>query len=136
MNGESIQDMEGSSTVRSVSSLPRAFIEDHTVEPRVSGGRPDIVINPFDFEEDVYDEDHRYHRLPIGVLSSVHRHVVDIETAIRTDQQLISHIIMHGDNKVEPLLFPTLYPHGRGHWCYRHIKIMESRDPRYASLRK
>ena len=134
MDRESNQDIQVSSERRNILPLPRAFIEDQSVEPAISAARPDVVINPFNFEEEVHNEDHRYHRLPISVLSSVHEHVMDIEKAIHNDQQIISHIIMHGDDKVERLLFPTLYPHGRGHWSYQRINIMESRDRRYITL--
>ena len=99
----------------------------------IPDGCPDVIIHPFEFLEEVHNEDYRYHRLPIGVLSSVRQHVIDIEMAIRTDQQLISHIINHGDDRVERLLFPTLYPNGRGHWTYRHVNTMQLRNARYVA---
>ena len=83
-----------------------------------------------DIEGQVYNEDYRHHHLPTGMLSSVHRHVIDIETAMCSDRQVIPHIINHGDDKVERLLFPTLYPHGRGHWSYRRVNPMQSRNAR------
>ena len=80
----------------------------------IPDGCPDVIIHPFEFLEEVHNEDYQYHHLPIEMLSSVHQHVIDIKTVIHTDQQLILHISNHDDDRMECLLFSYLYPHDRG----------------------
>jgi hypothetical protein len=76
------------------------------VEPELPQGHPDIVVDPHDNNAEVHNEDHRYHRLPAGI--------------VRTGE--VNHrtvfTVPHGDLDLEALLFTTLYPHGKGQWRY------------------
>lgn len=74
-------------------------------EAAVPAERPDLVLNPADFEAEVRDEDYRSHRLPGGTIESS-------VTKLRA-------VINHGDTRLEMLLFPHLYPNGRGAWVYQ-----------------
>ena len=51
--------------------IPRAVLDNEAVEMPVPAGRPDIVVDPFNFEPDVRDEGYCYHRFPMGVLGQV-----------------------------------------------------------------
>ena len=51
--------------------IPRAVLNNEAVEMPIPEGRPDVVVDPFDFESDVRNEGYRYHRLPMGVLGQV-----------------------------------------------------------------
>ena len=108
--------------------LPQAFLENEMVEMPIPEGHPDIVIDPSNFHEEVWDKDHHYHRLPIGILSNIDGHIVNIDEAIEEDLKMVSHIIAHGDGKAEALLFPILYPHGQDSWQYKRPPTQVSRD--------
>jgi hypothetical protein len=73
-------------------------------EPSVPHRRPDIVINPLDFDREVRNEDCRSHRLPAGMM----------ETFLSE----VKRVVNHGDKHLEHLIFPYLYPHGKGQWQY------------------
>ena len=85
--------------------LPTATLVNPENDAAVPIERPDIVVNPFDFELDVRNEDYRSHRLPAGTF----------KTSIST----VKYLINHGDKWSEMLLFPHLYPNGKGAWTYR-----------------
>ena len=101
------------------SRLPQVFIEDQTIEPSIPSNQPDIVVDPFNYENEVRNEDFRYHRLAIGVLEGgtnvAHS---DSIGEIQNKAATILRVINHGDQNVEALLFPTLYPEARGQWRY------------------
>ena len=73
--------------------------------------RPEIVMDPSTFESEVNQEDYRHFRLPVA-------HIED-----RKGRQ---HVLTRGDAKIEPLLFPVLYPWGRGYW---QAKPFHERQP-------
>ena len=74
-------------------------------EQAVPVRRPDVIVNPHNFEADVRNEDYRSHRLPGGIIES--------------STKKLKGIINHGDNRLELLLFPYLYPNGKGAWVYQ-----------------
>lgn len=100
-------------------SIPMAFLENEDLEMPIPEGRLDIVVNPIDFEEEVRNEDYRYHRLPMGVLPNL-----DVNRVMSDAFGRVSNTIAHGDGKGEGLLFPVLYPYGRGFWQYRRARPM------------
>ena len=103
--------------------LPHVFIEDQTVEPSIPSGRPDIVVDPLNYENEVRNEDFRYHRLPSGVLEGTGDLMNSASTVeAQNNVASISRVINHGDQNVEALLFPTLYPYGRGQWQYHKVR--------------
>jgi hypothetical protein len=85
-------------------------------------GRPDIVVNPRDFEEDVRNEDYRYHRLPMAALTNI-----NVNQPMADAFRSLSNVINHGDGKGEGLLFPVLYPHGHGFWRYQRSQPLPLR---------
>jgi Helitron helicase-like domain at N-terminus len=86
-------------------SLPRVQVVNADTEPAVPHRRPDIVMNPLDFDREVRNEDCRYHRLPAGTVKSVL-------------SEALQRVVNHGDKHLELLVFPYLYPHGKGQWQY------------------
>ena len=48
--------------------IPCTILDNKAMEMPVPEGRPDIMIDLFNFELDIHDEGYRYHCLPIGVL--------------------------------------------------------------------
>jgi len=73
------------------------------------------------YENEVRNEDFQYHRLPSGVLEGT----VDLMNSTVEAQNnvaSISRVINHGDQNVEALLFPTLYPYGQGQWQYHKLQ--------------
>jgi hypothetical protein len=94
--------------------FPHATLDNEAVEMPIPTGRPDIVVNPCDFEEQVRNEDYRYHRLPMGSLTNLPTSQLFLD-AFGT----VNHLVAHGDGKSEGLLFPVLYPYGRGFWRYQ-----------------
>jgi len=85
--------------------LPFAQLTLPDQEPSVPVRRPDLILNPFDFPSEVRNEDHRSHRLPAGT----------IQSSLTT----LKYVISHGDKALEMLLFPHLYPNGKGAWVYQ-----------------
>jgi hypothetical protein len=83
----------------------------------IPAGRPDMVVNPCDFEEEVRNEDYRYHRLPMGMLTNL-----NVGQCFTNTFGSIGELVAHGDGKGKGLLFPVLYPHGRGFWRYQRSK--------------
>ena len=69
--------------------------------------RPDVVVNPMDFEGEVRNEDYRSHRVLAGVVQ------------IESSRNELRCVIKHGDTNLEMLLFPHLYPYGKGAWAYQ-----------------
>lgn len=88
-----------------IESLPRVQLFTPDREPPIPRGRPDIVVNPLEFDREVRDEEFRSHRLPAGVVQSF--------------VSQVKRVVNHGDKNLELLVFPHLYPHGRGQWEYR-----------------
>ena len=82
-----------------INPLPNTNLFDEDVEVRPSN-RPDIVLNPDPYDERTQDEDYRYFRLPVA--------------SFQDNRQTIG--LVRSDPAIELLLFPVLYPHGRGHW--------------------
>jgi hypothetical protein len=107
-------------------TLPDAFVLDTDQEPSLPRGRPDIVVNSLDFDVETRNEEYRFHRLPAGVVcqsSGAHRETketseVNISVISNILQSNSEYIIEHGNNQLEPLLFPVLYPYGNRHWIY------------------
>lgn len=95
-----------------VGGLPLANLTNPDQEPPPPIRRPDLIVTPFNFDADVRNEDHRSHRLPAGTIQSS---INDLK-----------YIINHGDKHLEMLLFPHLYPHGKGAWVYQGPSL-----PRY-----
>ena len=86
------------------SGLPTGHLLNPENEATVPTRRPDIVVNPIEFETEIRNEDYRSHRLPAGVFQS--------------PTSMVKHYINHGDSCLEMLVFPYLYPHGKGAWSY------------------
>jgi hypothetical protein len=82
--------------------LSDLFDEDDEYEHRPSE-RPEIVLNPFPYDEATQDEDYRHFRLPV---------------ASYQDNNGVAAILTRSDPAVELLLFPVLYPHGRGQYVW------------------
>jgi hypothetical protein len=95
--------------------IPCAVLDNEDLEMPIPERRPDVIVDPFDFEQDVHNKDYRYHRLPMGVLGRV-----DVDRIMTHTLGDWSQIVTHGDGKGEGLLFPVLYPHGCGFWRYQH----------------
>lgn len=106
--------------------FPRAVISEEvndnsmSMEPPLPMAYPDIIMNPFQFSREVRNEDHRNHRLPIGVVESYGGSERRGELGIRS-REIFS--VCHGDPNLEALLFATLYPNGRGHWQYTRPEV-------------
>lgn len=66
--------------------------------------RPDLIMNPFDYPESTTTEDHRSFRLPVASMDS--------------SEQMNGRKmgIARSDPTLELLIFPVLYPWGRGQW--------------------
>jgi len=86
-------------------SLPFAQLSLPDQEPSVPGRRPDLILNPFDFVSEVRNEDHCSHRHPTGT--------------VQASLAMLKYVISHGDKGLEMLLFPHLYPNGKGTWVYQ-----------------
>jgi hypothetical protein len=71
------------------------------------GTRPDVIVNPSNFESQVRNEGYRSHRVPAGV--------VCLDSSIGE----LKRVINHGNRELEMLLFPHLYPNGKGGWVYQ-----------------
>jgi hypothetical protein len=84
---------------RSNNPLPVIHLENEAGHERRPNNRPDLVINPFPYNEETRNEDYRHYRLPTGTLEAT--------TSTQTQPALL-----HGDPDVELLLFPHLYPMG------------------------
>ena len=80
--------------------VPSAVLFDEEAEDRPLNW-PDIILNPEPYEERTQNEDYRYFRLPVASLIDSNKQTTEL---LRTDPI------------IEPLLFPVLYPFGRGHW--------------------
>ena len=63
--------------------------------------RPEVIIDLTTFELEVNREDYRHFRLPV---------------AYTQDRQGHRCVLTCSDTEIEPLLFPVLYPWGRGYW--------------------
>lgn len=89
-----------------VGALPFAESSRPEEDAGVPFSRPDVIVNPLNFEAQVRNEDYRSHRIPGGVicLDSIGE---------------LKRIINHGHQELETLLFPYLYPYGRGSWVYQ-----------------
>lgn len=61
---------------------------------------PDLILNPMPYHPETRDEDFHYTRLPEARIAD-------------QDHQWLG----KADPNLEPLLFPWLFPYGRGHWC-------------------
>jgi hypothetical protein len=81
------------------------FVQDRLVLPsviadseeRLPDSRPDIVLDPSQFDPVTHNEDYSFRRLPVAV------------DALRAGDCLAG-----AEAETEMLLFPILYPHGRG----------------------
>jgi hypothetical protein len=93
------------------------LINDHRQERRPAN-RPDIVLDPHQYDPETRNEDFRYHRLPVG-------HVV----GLRADGNLP--LLFRWDRDVEVLLFPHLYPFGRGQWVEQVVEAHGRREYTY-----
>jgi hypothetical protein len=82
--------------------LPLAdlFDEEDETEGRPLN-RPDIVLNPNVYDAATQDEDYRHFRLPVAAYQNNQRETIGL---------------LRSDPATELLLFPILYPHGRGQW--------------------
>lgn len=78
------------------------LINDHREERRPAN-RPDVVLNPHEYDPETRNEDFRFDRLPIGRVAGSHR-AGDLPELSRRDPAS------------EVLLFSHLYPYGRGQW--------------------
>ena len=83
-----------SQIVQEHSLLPSVMADS---EERLPDSRPDIVLDPAPFDPVTHDEDYSFRRLPVAV------------DALRTGDCLAG-----SEAETEMLLFPTLYPNGRG----------------------
>jgi len=83
--------------------LPLAHLIDENGDERRPPNRPDLVMNPFQYEQHTRDEHFRHNRLPVGAVQA------------SPDQALLP-TLYRSDPDVEVLAFPHLYPYGRGQW--------------------
>ena len=90
-----------------VGGLPFAELRRPEQDVGLPFSRPDVVMNPLNFEAQVRNEDYRSHQIPGGVVS--------LDSSIGE----LKRIINHGHQELEMLLFPHLYPYGRGSWVYQ-----------------
>jgi hypothetical protein len=81
--------------------LPVAQLLQEAGIERRPANRPDLVVNPFNYDQETRNEHSQHHRLPAG---AVHH----------APNQAVQPMLFHSDPDVEVLLFPHLYPHGRG----------------------
>jgi hypothetical protein len=93
------------------------LINDHRQERRPAN-RPDIVLDPFQYDPETRNEDFRYDRLPVG-------HVVGLRGAAKLP------LLFRYDRDVEVLLFPHLYPFGRGQWIEQVVGARGRRQYTY-----
>lgn len=75
-----------------------------STQQQMPWNRPDIVLNPYDYPVSTTGEDYRYYRLPVGS--------VPTETANGNERLTIN----RSNPIIEPLLFPVLYPWGKGQY--------------------
>jgi len=68
-------------------------------------------MDPNTFNAEVNQEDYRHFRLPVAYIQDKWGHQC---------------MLTRGDSEMEPLLFPVLYPWGRGHW---QAKPFHERQP-------
>src|SRR5579859_8112524 len=104
-----------------VGGLPFAELTRPEQDAGLPFSRPDVVMNPLNFEAQVRNEDYRSHRIPGGVVS--------LDSSIGE----LKRIINHGHRELEMLLFPHLYPYGRGSWVYQGPARARFRDEHEAS---
>lgn len=78
------------------------LISDHREERRPAN-RPDFVMDPLQHDAETRNEDFRYNRLTVGRVTGSHR-AGNLPDLYRSDPD------------VEVLLFPHLYPYGKGQW--------------------
>jgi hypothetical protein len=83
------------------------LINDHREERRPAN-RPDVVMNPLQYDSETRNEDFQYNRLTLGRICGSHR-TGNMPELFRTDPD------------VEVLLFPHLYPYGRGQWIQQPL---------------
>src|SRR5438067_13098876 len=93
-----------------MSTFPHVHISDSTSETNPSM-QPEIIMDLTKFESEVNREDYRHFPLPVAY-----------------SQDRCSHqwMLTRGDTEIELLLFPVLYPWGRGHW---QAKPFHERQP-------
>jgi hypothetical protein len=83
--------------------LPLAHLIDEDGDEQRPPNRPDLVMNPFQYEQHTRDEHFRYNRLPVGAVQA-------------SSDQAPQPTLYRSDPDVEVLTFPHLYPYGRGQW--------------------
>jgi hypothetical protein len=95
--------LDNSINPTAIGGLPLAHLTQPNQERTPPAGRLDLIINPFDLDPEVHNEDHHSHRLSTGTIESS-----------RTE---LKYIINHDDTNLEMLLFP--HSNGRGAWIYQ-----------------
>jgi hypothetical protein len=83
------------------------LIQEHREERRPQN-RPDFVMDPMRHDPQTRNEHFRFDRVTQGRVTGSHR-VGDLPELFRTDPD------------VEVLLFPHLYPYGRGQWIEQEV---------------
>ena len=79
------------------------LIDSSTKETRPTA-RPEVVMNPFEYPSETRNEDYRYHRLPVAQLQNA---------------MGLNVSVMWSDPELELMLFPVLYPWGKGQWIHQ-----------------
>ncbi len=85
------------------------LINDHREERRPAN-RPDVVLDPHQYDPETWNEDFRYDRLPVGRISGSHR-AGDLPSLSRKDPA------------AEVMLFSHIYPYGKGQWIEQPIGV-------------
>jgi len=62
--------LQDSSTDTAIGGVLFTYLGHAHDERAPPPGRPDLILNPFDFDSEVRNEDHRSHRLPAGTIQS------------------------------------------------------------------
>jgi hypothetical protein len=83
------------------------LINEHREERRPAN-RPDIVMDPLQYDPETRNEDFQHNRLTVGRVRGSHR-AGNLPELYRSDPD------------VEVLLFPHLYPYGRGQWVNQPV---------------
>ena len=87
-----------------IQPLPTVELIDSSTKETRPTARPEVVMNPFEYPSETRNEDYRYHRLPVAQLQNA---------------MGLNVSVMRSDPELELMLFPVLYPWGKGQWIRR-----------------
>ena len=60
--------------------VPRVVLDNEDLEMPIPEGRPDVVVNSFNFEQNIGNKDYQYHQLSMKVLGCMNVNRIMIHT--------------------------------------------------------